>query len=377
MAKNDIVGFTITRDGIDYNTHKPKIVYSPKEKQIFNNTMKFDSLMSLISPDGNKLIAKYDSNESLFLRDQLSVIIKNVIDTWYPDFNARNMFPVNNLGTPGATTVKYIEKDFTGRARIAGSKTTGMPLIGASRNPVYSPVYHSEVGAMYDYYELQSALLSNTPLQSEYLEATKKAQENAFNDIAFGIGKHEDEQQIPGLFNQLDKMITNDKLATRPELVDNLIDVNLLTCTAKEFYDFLCTIADVPHTYWNNNSAITDTVALPIAQANRGKNLVYDTVTKESVFTVFLKNNPNIKKILAVHELASNRNTDDLIKHDDVCIAYRMSPEILEVVTTQNYTILPTYTEGATRFIIPTTQGFGGLLIYKSAIAYVANCGTP
>lgn len=369
-------GFVITRNGIQ-NDFKPNVTYSPQEIATIKNATKFDGLTNLTDPTtSKKLIEKYDSQESIFLRDQLTVTIQNVIDTWYPELSARKMFPFRSMGIVGMQSVRFIEKNWNGRARAAGSQKTGMPTIGLSKNPTYKPVINMEVGAKYSLYELQSAMLGKEPLASDYLEGCKKAQELAANDLAFGVGRFEDELEIPGLFNQPEMIIKNsDLVGTADE--GSLADINLLTCTADEAYDGLCAIVDVPHNYTQNTNAVVDTVSAPIAQINRLKNLKFTGSTNigKTVLGLFLENNPNIKQIIAAPELADNDLSDETVKHKDVMVAYKMSPDILEFVVTNNFTVLPTSSDGPTAFIIPTTQGLAGLFIYKKAIAMIENCG--
>jgi hypothetical protein len=65
---------------------------------------------------------------------------------------------------------------------------------------------------------------------------------------------------------------------------------------------------------------------------------------------------------------------DDSSTGDGMLVG-RMSPDIAEMVNVVNFTVLPTDIEHGTRFIIPTTQSFAGLFIYKKAMALVKNTG--
>lgn len=375
------LGFAITREGVKFDGIKPKPVYTSIERATFENAIKFDGLQNLAFTDGTKLLSKFDGTVAGFLRESLTIELKAAIAAWYPELSARSMFPVLNKGVMGARHVKYVDKDYSGRARLAGTQSTGMALVNTGKVPVYSNVYNFEVGAKFSIYDLQSAMLGQDPLETDLIQATKYAQELVLNETTLGNSVYEEEKNVPSLINQPEKMIKNSDLVGSA-IADHLANINLLACTPEEFYDWLCAFVSVPWLYTKNKGATVDTVALPLAQAAKAQTLVYNVQNGDSVATVFLKNNPNIKQILAVPELEDNANISvdgltPITPHKDIAIAYRMSSDIADIVTTNNYTILPTYTEGATQFIIPTTQGFAGLHVYKKAIAMVENCGTP
>jgi hypothetical protein len=242
-------------------SQKPSFKYTKSEKQTLENALKFDSLNNVLFPDTAK---KFDASETVFLREQLTEMLKPIIEMWIPDYTARTVFPVRSMGAYGLDTVKYAEETWTGRALQAGKKQSGMPMVGESVNPTYVPVKHFELGADFSIYELRNAIYANYPLQAKKLEHAKTGQELALNDCVWGISPNSEDSVIPGLANQTSKLILSGDNSALANF--NILD-NAKTGT--EIYDFIMAVISAPFAYTKKIMSQPDTLCLAPDQYNK------------------------------------------------------------------------------------------------------------
>jgi hypothetical protein len=290
--KTNLSSGVLTKDGF-IETKAPKI-YNKSDLNMLNHVLKFDSLENVFFPEKVGLL-KTDSNESNFLRDSLTGVIKQVIQKWYPDYSARSLFPfVRRLGK-GYDAVRYDENDSTGRARLAGKNKTGMPLVEDSLTPNYSAVYKMELGAKYTLYELENSILFGESISARKLMNTKDGHELAVNECAFGISLEDDEKNIPGLLNQTSKLILEADASA-------LADVDIYTETPQNNYDWLVSVINCIYEFTKKKSSIPNTLAMPIEAFNFLNTQRMNNLTGETVLSEILAKT-SITKIVPCSEL--------------------------------------------------------------------------
>lgn len=360
------VSGVLTKDGFA-PTPKPKLKYDAKDVALLNHVLKFDSLNGMFLPQSMNIIDfKTDSVPSNFMRDSLTFLIKEVMTTWYPDYNARSLLPFVKKGSAGYDLTRYTEKEWTGRAKQAGKKSTGMKMVESSVKPVYKENYKMEVGAEYSIYELENAILMQESIQADKLMNTKDSHELALNECAFGISQEPEDAGIPGLLNQPDMTITDADYAT------TLADVDIYSETATNNYDWLVGVINTPHEFTKKARAIPDTLGMPIEAVNFLNAQRMNNIDGSTVLSEIFKNT-SIKKVIACDELNGHEVNGVVLGKSLLC--FRSDNEILEFVENVLYSILPTYTK-PTSFIIPTRATFSGVFIYRKAIALVKDIGT-
>jgi len=341
---------------------RPKIFLNDEMKLILNNTMRFDGLENLSFTDGRNWSQRFDANDTSIMREQLTALVSSTVLAWYPDFTARSAFNVVQKGGLGVRVLKYNEKEWTGKARIAGTKTNNAPKTASRAKPNYSGVFNLELDADYTIYDLEAARLGTEPLDADILMRTKFGHEWAFSDLVYGISDDPEAVGYPGLINQTAKLIRHSDDTA-------LNDFNMLSATGVQNRDFLLGIINVPEIFSNNSMAAPTKLIMHIPQAKKISTQVINDQNPETVASYILKNT-SITQIIGAPEMkamTSGSIKDGLL----VCNDNTMIGEVIETVP---YMIMPPQID-RTVFSMTSRMSSGGLFIYKKAWAFVENCG--
>lgn len=359
MTNKDNKGFVITRDGLQ-EFQKPKVILNKENQILLAQSLKFDALDDLTTEQGQK---KFDSAETTYLRDELTATVKETMDTWYPDFTARQVFKFVQKGGLGVTHLDYDEKNWTGKAKIVGITSNDAPKISKGISKNKQRVFNLELDAEFTIYQLESARLGNQPLDADILKQTKFGHEWAINDLVYGISDDDNANQFPSVFNQMNKFITN---SDTPDLNNH----DILSGTATDNKEFLFSVVNSPEIFTNKMASAPTKLVLPIAQAKLINSQELSEYNDKSVAQLLIERT-TIKEIIGVPELADVQGVAGV---KDAMLILNDNQDIGEVIETVPYMMLPAQAH-RTRFIITTRSSVGGLFIYKKAWAMVKNVG--
>lgn len=112
-----------------------------------------------------------------FLLPQLSIIENRVYQTRYPQFNYRDLVPIDTSGSEMATSVTYFSADQYGRADWINGNSDDIPKAGTTRSKFETPVYTAGIGYGYGWEEIGRARLLGIDLPSDDAAAARKAAE--------------------------------------------------------------------------------------------------------------------------------------------------------------------------------------------------------
>lgn len=360
-------GFILTKEG-KQELKLNKSSYDKLIKADVKSLCKFNEFDNFVFPNIKR---RLNGRESDVLKEQLTLLIAKTFTTWYPNNTARAIFRVNSQNAPGVQSLKYSMKDWYGKAKVVTDENTDMPLVGGSKKTKYSPVFELQLGAKFTLNDLEAAALGTQPLEKDKIEQCRKGHERAFNDLAFGIahlGKDPDKnaENVPGLFNQLDRLITESDS-------DNLEDYDILAGTAQDNKNYLIKVINTPYEFTEQNESIANVLVMPIAQVNV---IMSQTLSNDNNVTVakFILDNTSIEKIIACPECKNvgvNSIKDALFVYND-----SEASDIAQVEETLPYKPYPTELNSF-NYLIPTRSRNAGLFIFKKAIAFVKNCGKP
>lgn len=357
-------GFVLTLNGQEEIKPK-KSYYGEAVKNQIKEACRFNALDNMYFQN---LGRRLNANESSFLKDQLTRMIAQAMDTWYPDNTARLIFPVSTQNMPGVQSLKYALKEWSGKAKVITNDGTDMPMVARNVNPYYTPVFEFQLGATYTQNDLEAAALAGQPLDSDLIMDTRKGQERALNDAVFGISASFDPntENYPGLFNQPTRLILSSDSGA-----SDLANHNILSGSAADNLSFLLKVINVPHSFTQKAESIPDTLVMPIAQVNTIKTQRAGT---DNPFTVAqeILTNTSIKRIIASPE-CKNVGLNSIT---DACFVFNSSEvsKIAEIAETLPYSVGMPQQRGY-NFLVPTRARHAGLLIYRKAIALVKNVG--
>jgi len=122
---------------------------------------------------------------SMVFQRQLTQVLARTYDVKYADLPYRMLFPVSSEVSEGANTIEYHVYDQVGVAKLIGAYAKDLPRADVHAKLVQSPVRSSGVSFGYSTQEIRAAALGNQPLEQRKANATKRANEELFNSIAF------------------------------------------------------------------------------------------------------------------------------------------------------------------------------------------------
>lgn len=140
---------------------------------------------------------RFDTNESLYLSEQLTAFEEQVYKVEYEDYLYNQLAPVVTDGS-GLQSVGYYQRDKAGRAKIIASGAADTPNLSASMTKHVLPVRHFGAEYGWDWFQLQEIRRMRMPLESDMAMDARDAMELLLDDVFFdGDSDH----NIPGLFS--------------------------------------------------------------------------------------------------------------------------------------------------------------------------------
>jgi len=290
-----------------------------------------------------------DNDQGIFFARELEQIKSRSYDVVYAELPARDLFPVNNEGGLGITSITYLTYDKRGTAKIINAYAKDLPRADVSGKETTIPV--KEIGTSYGYTvkEIASSQLTGKSLDQRRANASRRSVEEEINHIAL-YGR--DEHGLPGLLNNpnIPKATATDP-GSGTEFVNKTPDQILADLNAA------C----------NDIFALTKKIErpnrllLPVEQWNLIATTPRSSTSDTSILKWFVDNSPFINSmndVMAINEL-EGAGTGGV----DIMIAYDANPEKLQLEIPYELQYLPVQEQGL-EMVVPGLCSIGGLNIY-------------
>jgi hypothetical protein len=306
-----------------------------------------------------KLQEHFDSNESMFLQRQLDYIKSQTYDIKYAELKARKLIPVSSEADPGAEKIFYRQYDQSGLAKIVANYGDDLPRADVSGKEFSANVKTLGDSYGYNVIEMRNAAYGNVPLEQRRSNAARRAIAQLENSIAF-FG--DTASGLLGFFNApniTSVSIPNDgtgaSKAWSTKTPDQILrDMNLIANTV------VSTSLGIE---------IPDTMLLPLVNYNYVASTARSANSDTTILNYFLQNNPYIKEVEWVNELAT-AGSGSVTRS----MAYRRSPEVLTMEVPSDFEQLELQILNL-EYKVPCIERFAGVLVYYPlAIAFGDGC---
>ena len=302
-----------------------------------------------------KQIAHFDSNESMFLQRQLDYIKTQTYDIKYAELKARKLIPVSSEADPGAEKIFYRSYDQSGIAKIIANYADDLPRADVKGAEFSANV--KTLGSSYGYnlQEMRAAMYGNVPLEQRRSNAARRAIAQLENSIAF----------FGDAASGLQGFFSNGNVTTVTLPADGTGASKLWsTKTPDQIIRDLNLVANSVVSV-SLGVEIPDTLLLPLMQYNYIASTARSANSDTTILNYFLQNNPYIKQVEWVNELAT-AGAAGVTR----MAAYRRSPEVLTMEVPSDFEQLEMEHKNL-EYKIPCIERFAGVLIYYPlAIAF-------
>lgn len=291
---------------------------------------------------------KLDANESAFFARELEHVKAKSYDVVYPQLKARMMIPVSYDAGPGAETITYYQYDQVGMAKIISSYANDLPRVDVKGKPFTSPV--RSLGAAYGYnvQEIRAAQMAGKPLEQRRANAARQAIEQQINRIGF-FGDSE--------FGLLG-LIGHPNIPTDTVAADGTGSATEWSAkTPDQIIRDMNALANGIVTLTNGVEA-PDTLAMPLDQFSYISSTPRSSTSDTTILAFFLANNPYIKDVVPLVELAGAGTGGA-----DIMIAYKRDPDKLTLEIPQDFEQFPPQEDGL-EFEIACHARCGGVIVY-------------
>lgn len=291
---------------------------------------------------------RLDATANIFFARQLEYIQARVYEFEYPTLQAFNLIPISYDTPAGAEYVTSTLMQSVGRARVINSYADDLPEAGVLGSQITNPVKSIGTSYRYSHQEIRAAMYANVALPTRLAEAARRANDQLVNDLAF-FG--DTATGMTGLLNNPNipsAPVPNDGTGNTTEWVNKtpeqiLRDMNLI----------------VNQIVTNTNGVeMPDTLLLPVQQYSLIASTPRSTTSDTTILNYFLMNNPYIKEVYAVPQLAGAGPGGV-----DVMIAYERSISKLSMEIPLAFTQYPPQ-ERNLEFVIPCESRFGGVTVF-------------
>lgn len=289
-----------------------------------------------------------DAGETAFFSRELESIKSRSYDIEYPEMKAFTHIPISTEAGEGAQAITYAQFEEVGMARIIESYADDLPRADV-RGKEYTTRVQS-VGASYGYsvQEIRSSIMVNRNLPQRQSNAARRANDQKVNRLAwFGDATY----NILGILN-------TPNIPSAPVENDGTGASTLWTTKTPD--QILRDLNEVTNSIvaLTNGVETPNTVLLPVAQYTLIASTPRSSTSDTTILDYFIKNNPFIKNVDWVPELAGAGPSGV-----DIFIAYDKNPDKLTMEIPMPYTQYPPQ-ERNLEFVIPCESRFGGVIVY-------------
>lgn len=291
--------------------------------------------------------AHFDANQTVFLREQLTAVKREVVRVEFPEYKARSLIPVKNDTSSGKEYVEFQVLERVGRAKIVSDYAKDFPRVQLKGTSHIGKVKSLGASFGYSINEVRNAAETNISLNSEFATAAKEAIIAEENEIAwFGEETH----RLYGVFNNpnIPRVLAPSGTAgtdwedkTPDEIIE---DLNLCVNGVSE----------------NSLGVHTANVLLlPLTKYNYIASTPRSSTSDTTILAWFLQNNPYVERVMWLNELEEASSSGGAM-----AMAYRLDPRVLQLEIPQDFEIFPEQNEGM-EMKFPCHSRIGGVHIYK------------
>lgn len=289
-----------------------------------------------------------DAVGSLFFANQLNFIQSKVYEYEYPELEAFNVLPVTNNAPAGAEYITYMAYQGAGRARIIESYADDLPAADLQGFQMMQKIKSIGASYRYSHQEIRAAQWANVDLPFRQAEVARRAIMQEINTLAF-IGNVQG--GFTGFFNN-----PNVPLYTVP--ADGV--GGSTTWASKTPEQILRDLNNLTNQIVVNSNGVErpDTVLLPLDQYAMISSMARSPTTDTTILSFFLMNNPYIRQVVPIPQLAGAGPTGL-----DIMIAYEMNVNKLAMEIPMPFIQYPPQ-ERNLEFVINCEARFGGVSIF-------------
>lgn len=289
-----------------------------------------------------------DAVGSLFFANQLNFIQSKVYEYEYPELEAFNVLPVTNNAPAGAEYITYMAYQGAGRARIIESYADDLPAADLQGFQMMQKIKSIGASYRYSHQEIRAAQWANVDLPFRQAEVARRAIMQEINTLAFTGNV---QGGFTGFFNN-----PNVPLYTVP--ADGVGGSTTWATKAPE--QILRDLNNLANQIVVNSNGVErpDTVLLPLDQYAMISSMARSPTTDTTILSFFLMNNPYIRQVVPIPQLAGAGPTGL-----DIMIAYEMNVNKLAMEIPMPFTQYPPQ-ERNLEFVINCEARFGGVSIF-------------
>jgi hypothetical protein len=298
-----------------------------------------------------------DANETAFFERALTHVKAQTYDRLFPEYDAFNLIPVSTEAGSAATSIAVQSYDQSGMAAIISDYSDDLPRADVVASETVVPV--RGIGDSYGY-SIQdvraSAMVPNAKLPVRKAEAAKRSILSRINRLAW-LGRAAVDNGLNGLVyapnvpvSQAAATGTGSSTLWSTKTPDNILaDLNAIV-------NGVFTLT--------NGVERPDTVVLPNAQYAYIASTPRSANSDTSILAYFLANNPFVKSVRPVFELAAVTPRPSAQPGSaNIMIAYTMSPDKLTLEIPQNFEQMPIQEKGL-GFVVPCHARCAGTVVY-------------
>ena len=246
-----------------------------------------------------------DAAPSLFFQRELEHIIPELFEFEFAKINARSLFPIDRSAGGAVKTITWRQFTKTGQAGIIADYADDINVVNAFGEEFTTNVRGIAAAAKWSIQEIRAAQAHNRPLERMFAEAAREAmlrEENriAFlGDAAFGLQGLGSASAVTGIPRNA---LPNGAWTTATTGADIVEDMNFVANTVVE------TTGDVE---------IPTRMLLPTAQYNIAATTQHSaTATDTTALRYFLNNQPYIREVVPVREMATAFGAPAILAYD-------------------------------------------------------------
>jgi hypothetical protein len=313
----------------------------------------FDSALALAKRE------KLDAGETNFLLRQLTYLYAQIKEVKYNALKARAMFPVASGLGRGLENINHEVVDYSGKAKIIGSKSSDYPVANSSSNEITHPV--RELGICIQLFEMDllKAARSGKPLNTRMLTAAIRGMEQTIDDIAFN---GDSDYKLKGLFSDISDMTSVTIDATGTGSGDDRKDWKRKTSALieKDIQDMLTAVPD----YFQGMKYV-----LGLSPANMAilKTKRIGTDTNMNLYNYILEN-LDIEEIVPSTKFKTVAN----LSSKGTTVLYPRDPEVLELSLPQDRLQKAPFQDGRIQ-VIDVVAEISGLHKYHPKAIVIAD----
>lgn len=294
---------------------------------------------------------------SMFFARELEHVKAQTYDVVRAPLRAMELIPVDSTAGPGAESIVYEQYDMTGLAKIVANYADDLPRSDVKGKQFVARI--RSIGNSYGYslQEIRAAQQTGKSLEQRKANAAARAQQEAWNRIAF----YGDEE------HGLQGWLTNTNIPV--DTVENDGDGDATEWDTKTPQQILRDMNDLVNgiVTRTNGAEQPDTLVLPLKQYTKITTTRADSGTDTTIAQYFLNNNPFIDSIEWANEISEDQRASALGDSDpfsgDIMIAYRRDPDSMTLEMPQMFEQLPVQERGL-EFVVFCHSRCAGTIVY-------------